>query len=767
MTITATSLPIRGYGYPLVEWDASIDRWNVRSSCSVAGPVGDWGTLRVEIGALWTVDAGVVSRSEDPEHAPTDYTLFRGCSTVVEALDFAEPYGETTGSLRIPALTIFDDLSALSLASVDVYRVLPAWLAAVTGRTKVPYWHGFVQSAEVADGKGNTPGVSLQLLGAMFGEISLRAHQPVMSNTAQDVGTWLGRALDPQAYSRPFSPFHFQFDSATTGIELRHRGSRGQMVVDYCDEVLALAQTGSTAWTISRQYDEDGFPIARCYYLREKSEELAGAIQQHFVFAGGFGVAASLSMDPTEVPNVMYGEGLAASGERWRNAVYPMLTEDAPAYPNRDSGPDYPLVEGDEDSDFTADVITQLQGQLRAGGWPDVQITGMFDPDTTTALEALQDAAGVTVTGTITNDAGWDLVWQTDTGTTDLSSGYFRPLHALPATQAYSFASDGSYDGVIGSNDAYDPGLVAIERQVSFGDGIAKSRAIKYAKRLVNQAADALPFVGTVTLTSDPTNEGGDARSRMDVHEGSWLRLNNARGPDGQYVDLYVAGVQVAPEGYAAPVTLTVATKAWDLLDVSTRIERNREARENPAKAFYAQRTRPQRPWREATGWDKESGAGYIRPFAHPGGTWVVKPFVAGGFAGTIQTIRARVKNDPSPWCFAVFANSDVTAAGLNSLIPNPLAEDTDGYGWWLHPDNIDQLEAWQHVETWGAFGNRGGYWPGYEDADLALPVTGKLKDSLGWNFWIDGKDAPFLQGAWWVTDPGTASADLDILISE
>lgn len=43
MTITATSLPIRAYGYPPVEWDATIERFNVLPPDSLVEPVGGWG----------------------------------------------------------------------------------------------------------------------------------------------------------------------------------------------------------------------------------------------------------------------------------------------------------------------------------------------------------------------------------------------------------------------------------------------------------------------------------------------------------------------------------------------------------------------------------------------------------------------------------------------------------------------------------------------------------------------------------------------------
>ncbi len=747
MTITRQSLPIRAYGYPAAVFDELSERWTVRPPDSLVEPVGGWGTLRVEVGAAWLVTAGVVSL----DAAGEDWTVFRGLTTVVNDLRFAEPYGEIDGSLTVPGLTIFDDLSAFTLAAVDIYRVLPAHLALHYGVAEVPYWHGFVSAVEAAHGHGQLAGVTFALQGALFGEINLRAHQPIMVNDAQDVGTWLGRALDPQAYSRPLAPFHFQFDSATTGITLRHRGSRGQSVADYCDGVLALAQEGTHQWTISRAFDVDGFPQARTYYLREKSNELAGAVQQNYAVIGGYGVAMSLSVDGTEVPNVIYGEGLSGEGERWRNAVFPMLTTAAPAYPDH-----YPVESGDVDGDFTKPVVTQLQGQLRAGGWPDVQITGVFDAATVTALSALQEDQGVSVTGKVANDAGWDLVWSTGTGTTDLASGWFKPLSVVSAVDPYLYAADGD---VTGSNPAFDEYALRVERAVSFGDGIDKARARKYAKRLTAQAS-APPLMGSVSLTSDPTDEAGSARGRFDVREGSWLRVGNAAG---SHVDVYVAGVQVSPEQSAAPVALTVASKPWDLLDLTTRIESRREARDDPARSFYAQRSRPNRPWRDASGWDAESGAGLIRPFSHPGGEWVKVRMVAGGYAGTIQAIDVKAVA-ATELCFAFFAY-EPNLSTFAGMIADPLAEEPDGYGWWLHPDNEDQLEAWGLIEAWGDYGEPGGYSPGSKSAGHS--VTGRVRDSLGWNFVTRGAASPFVWGVYWAVDACTISGQARILVSE
>jgi hypothetical protein len=63
-------------------------------------------------------------------------------------------------------------------------------------------------------------------------------------------------------------------------------------------------------------------------------------------------------------------------------------------------------------------------------------------------------------------------------------------------------------------------------------------------------------------------DENGDGRSRLDIREGGWVRVNNLDG--GTYRDFYVAGVTVQDEGNV--VTLTVSDVAFDLLDLGDNL---------------------------------------------------------------------------------------------------------------------------------------------------------------------------------------------------
>lgn len=736
---------------------------------------GEWGSLRIEVGATWDCYGTAWAAAGSVAVKMTDgvdVTTISGVPTLIDSLSWAEPYGETTGLVTVPRLTPWDNPGAVAIepgVNVDIWRVLPANLAQAAGTAELPYWHGHIESVEMADGHGIATGLSLNLAGALYGECRVRAHQPFFLDQAQDANTWISRAIRPLSYARALPPFErFSFIGAETGIELRCRGSRGQSVIDYLDEVLALAKDDDNGtWTISRAFTTYGtlgaYPRARCYTLRQKDADYSGTVQTNSVTAGGYGVAYSLSIDVTEFPTAIYGEGVhpvdssELSGSRWRNAVYPALTGTPLPYPERVVGTTYPLTTGDTDADFTEPVITQLQAQLRAGGWPDVRITGTFDADTVTALNALYDyAPGHAETGEVADDDDWDLVFGTGTGTTD-GVGFFLPL--VDVNAYYEYAADGD---VVAVSNFYNNLQLRVDEVISYGDGVSKSRARKNARVVVRSATD---WVGSITLTSDPIDENQTARSRLDIREGGRIALTGANGND-----FYVAGVTVQPEAEGLPVQLTVSTSADDLLALSTRIERNRAAKSDPARSFYSQRLASVRPFRSAVGWDAESGAGLIRSFSAAGSAWEVQRIVGAQY-GQVGSLRIDV-DPPSPYCFAVFGGS-VAGTALDTLIPNPLAAlgtADPSTSWWDHPDNVVQLAEWGFVEAWGSEGEAAGFYPGAQSngtASAAGTATGRLEDAGSWSF--ASLDPPWLWVAAWVDTAGTAtvSGQMRIIIEE
>lgn len=704
---------------------------------------GVFGTFRVIVGATWDTQVG-----DDPDAPPAldveaedydpgvDITAVSGVRSLIRSMTWGEPYGEIDATVELPRVREYDAPEwLLEGANIDIYWVVPDDQAValeldehpVYGGYLLPHWHGFVAAIPVASGPGKGIGTTLRCLGALFGEISHRDHQPVFKSAARDVGQILQMSLYPRDYARPFNDFRFRFTAVETGIEVRRRGSRGQKIVNYVDEVLGMAQDDDGQWTVSRKYDANGFPIARWYYLRRKGGSWADAIQATTFTVGGYGIDTSGVRDLTTTANVINGEGVnplvdGKGGDRYRNAKYPADFPAQPAYPDRSVGSTYPVTMGDNDGDFTATVISQLQYALRLGSFPDVEITGEFDVDTATALIELQTDAGVTVTGEVGSDAEWDLIFETVVDSADLDA-YFRPFSEVLEAAQYLTAPNGA---VLGPNPDYDRRL-RIERMISFGEGIKFKDARVFARRLAQQSLGGVPFVGDIKLTSDP-----EQMSRYLVHEGGWTRASGLRG---NLADLYVAAVQQEPESPGAPVTITGAERAWDLLDLQTRRGRDYEAQQSPGASFKSLRDSPGDPFANALGWDKESGAGLIPPFHHPGGEWVVVKMRAAQ-QGLIQAMRVRTRNDPCDHAIVIFGKA-VAASEVAAIAPDPFAE-VEHYGSPFNdPANEDALQALGIAGMWGQEGSPGGRSPGH---GIDAPITGDSIDEMNWPFvsWND-----------------------------
>lgn len=758
-----SDLRIASLGYPLAEQDRH-ENWYQPPPDSNAE--GVFGSLRVEIGATWdTWDSAFVSAGSVAVKtvAGTDITTVNDVPTAVTDLQWIDGGGEVTGLLELPELAPFDAPAWLiGGTNVDIWRVLPADEAAAAGVPEVPHWHGHVQSIQLEDGDDVKVAVRLHIQGALYGETLVRAHQPLLLDTASDVGTWAGRALDYALYSRPFSPFtRFSFESATTGITTRYRGSRGQMTWDYITELIAVAQDGTGQWTIRRAFQTLGgrdYPRARHYYLTQVSDELATAVQQNTVFAGGYGVSFSLSQDVTESANVILGEGVHPvddsdlSGGRWRNKVTPSQSAAMPSYPSRVSGSTYPIVLGDTNGDFTTDVISQLTGALRAASAPSVTIGTVLTAVGTAAIASLKTDTGYANTnGNIGGTAEW--AWLFGAGHlysgADLASGWFKPLAFDDTVALYDYTPAGDIQAV---NDAFDPNRLRVERVISYGDGIAKADARSNARAIVRREAEA-PWIGTVTLILDPTDENGAARSRLNIREGGWLRVNNLNG--GTYRDFHISGVQVAYQSPGAPVTLTVSTVPFSFLDLSTRLQRVREAKTNRAKSFFSQMVKTVDAFKSANGWDTEGGAGVIPPMTLGSATWTVGTVIAAQY-GSIGALQMEL-DPPQPFALAVFGGTP-TAFDIGAIVAAPLGSVTGGYAsWWQHPDNLQPLANLGYVESWGRYGEAAGYTPGAESAGTAVAagsVTGIVDDALGWQF--ASLDAGYLRLAVWAPYGGT-----------
>lgn len=747
LTITRTSPQ---YAAPVIV-DGRPQAW-VQSAPPIRE---DWGTLRIEIGAVWAYD---------PDHAPgdptmlkvtpgVDYTDYRGARTLIEALSWADPFGEEDGQINLPAVTpwdvIFpgDDWGGIIKpgVNIDIWRVLPPWLAAVHATNhptgEVGYWHGVILDPGVTDGPTTADGATYQLAGAMVAEMSTRAHQPQVLDEARDIGSVLAAAVDTRdSYSRPSQGWRFDFETTETSIEVRMRGSSGQMVIDFVRDVLAVARDAGHTWTIRRAYDTDGFVRPRQYVLADTSTP----IETSTIRGGMPGFEFSPRADVTADANAIFGEGQRSDGGRWRGMVYPLLWDtDPPTYPG-------PLGLTD-----TGDDVVALQSRLRASGWPDVSPTGTFDADTVTGLNALYKSAGHAQTGEIQSEDDWNLAWSAGTGTTDLSSAYRRPLAVDPRVERWEYAADGTILGQRTVEDGRDLSILRVEVPLSYGDRITRGRATKNAQRLINDFADGPLITATATLTTDPLE-----LSRHDLRECGALYVDytpSGSSAGAQALTMRIQRREVRFEDEETPVSMTLASRPYPALDVKARHERDRLAASNPGRSFYSEHNRSSQRWRDVLGWDCESGAGLLKGGSCTGGEWTVFRIV-GAQRGTVAALKASTSVN-TRYAMALFGR-EIDAAGVEALVELPLTEAPTDSGWWAEVTESALTDAaW--IDAWGQYTQACGYWP-YQGSDDPTPAeTGETRDFGSFQF--ESLTPPWLWLAVWAES--TTDIDVTMLV--
>jgi hypothetical protein len=698
-----------------------VDGLPVRPWLPIATITEDWGTYRIEIGAVWEVTDGVASITTPG----TDVTFVRGARTKVVSYALEEPYGCGPAAFFFPLITGYDFPATFPWlvedANVDLYRVAP------DGLTESFVWCGILTPPSFPESVDSPGGVFLHADGDLQGEAAARMCQPQMLGDERDIGSVIARSLDPLSYSRPLPPLRVSFAADTTEITTRKRGSRNQSMLDHIDELLALAQDGNGQWTISRGYGEDDRPQGHTYYMRRK-----GPIQTNTVTYGGRGVTVDLVPGARRITTI-YGEGIdPRDSSHWKNARYPNLNpRPAPAYPTRVTGTG-PIALGDTDADFgPADSITRLTAVMRADGWPDVEVSSVVTADTVTAfIAASEDLLGVFQN--CCDETLWDALWAVEgVGTpTALSSGYYAPLASDPRTEKWLYYADGS---IRGANDtgptAYDPAILRSEAMINFGEACQKSRGRNNSRHQLARE-DLGNLVGTVTLKGVSPEE----RDIRDVKEGSRLVVRHWRGSAG--VTLHVASVVIDPEAETA--TLKVSQAMYDHLALSQVIARSREAKNDPARSLWA-RNRSSKQTLDGVGWDKESGAGLIPHISLDPGWSVLK--MVGAQVGTLATMTAHV-TPASEFTMALFGKP-ITAAEIAAIVPDPLADPGDYVSLWDDPAIQDALDAAKFIEHWGSKEEPCGYAPGSKSGGTGNPITGKMADKQP--LAIASLDPPFL----------------------
>lgn len=655
-------------------------------------------TITGEVGSLQVVVDGV------------DRTYFRNIPILVGDWDKQQPFGDASGSLRLPQVSIFERAGVGALAWLHPGANVNINVVPTTGPVR-PRFEGLIPSFDAIE-QANDGELTVSLLGALF-QADLATHKPPFHLDPADMGTRVAATLNG-VVSR-----HYQAcATVTTGIPTRKRGSMTQTPIDFAQELLGVMTTadGLNQWTVDKLAGRQ--PILR---LKDRTT-------QHWtVSAGAQGVVLNLTNDHSSAWNVIYGEGIAPDSCVWRNAKWPNLRADtAPAYPYAAAGTTMSI--GSTDSGTSSgNGVSTWQREMNQNGYP-LPVDGYFGPEDAYQCRRLQKAAGILVDG-IVGPQTWAATFEVGSNVGDLNGAYIAPLAIRTQVEPSLYNAQGA---TIGANPAYDPTVVRVERYVNYGDGVDKRTGMAQAMSELARAADP-GWLGTITLTTDP-EEG----SRFDIDDGQNIYLRYFQGA-GQL--FHIAGVRADHD--AGTVTLTVDTQARDLLAVTAIHQRDKEAL---TPAFDRLGNRSSSQSRDVAGWDCESGAGIDPRHALFGGLWTVLRIPAGR-AGTIARTWFTTTSPASRFAVGIFSKR-ITANDLAAIVGNPLAATKS----WT--TQYDALQAFGWLIAWGDAGQAAGYFPGLgSDAD---PVTGRLVDDALWNYQSD--HAPWL----WLAEYSTTSCFIE-----
>lgn len=300
-----------------------------------------------------------------------------------------------------------------------------------------------------------------------------------------------------------------------------------------------------------------------------------------------------------------------------------------------------------------------------------------------------------------------------------IDSAFFMPLARLDSVEPFLYNADGS---ILADNPAHNPALVRIEDYDQMGDQLTLREGIHSSRaRLVRDLEPG--WHGSITLDIDP-EEG----SRLDIRAGQNILFKSHRNNDRLY---HIARSSI--DWKSLKVTLTVDTKARDLLTIAGILTRDRDIND-PTKRPKPTRRNSKLVEDRVAIFDCEAGAGVLKPTgAQPAG-WTVQriPFAE---RGTIM--KTFIHTEPAiEFAVAVF-HKEWSASSLHTKMPDgPFSFDDAGKNpWdsWLGDDDP--------IMVWGGVEQPAGYSPELKNPDNE--ITGDLIDTASWYY--ESKTPPWL----------------------
>lgn len=687
------------YSAPVFDPD---DEWS-HPQQEVSRPVGEpdgrvkWGRYQIHIG-------------------DRDRSFFRGVRVQVLSWSRATPFGPRSCLLRFPQITPFEKLG------VDI-----PWLHdhAKLGLHRIKddgtidrgwNWNGIKHSSHLSwtpDGWA----VDVEFKGFLHQAMDAnnRPTRPAGAMHAADIGYRIPHRLN-QIIGRKFK----RIAKVVTGIEQWKKGALTDSVEAFVLQLLALAWTDDgVAWALTDRPNRRW----QAHLVLPDPDTV-----DYTLALGTQGMELELDEDDDELPNVIYGEWVTPDGARTQNLKYPHLRASA--------APDFPLGLG---ASFTPggpeSGFRPFARWLARNGYK-IHSDDTYDARDEDEVIDAQDRMGVTDDGVV-NATTWGTAF--DVGAGNFSDAIYLPIAWDKRVEPYLYTPDGVK---IGRNPDYDPSIPRRERYVNFGENVERSDVKQAARQMVARSKKR-SLVGVITTRSDP-----EECSRRDMREGTTLAVPYLDGTGAGGVKFHVVDVTMNEETGAAQ--LTVDTLWRDAYTVTQIIERNREARHNPARlrrqnaSDLTQDTQPV--------FDRDNGAGDLGTIPVDGGVWRVVPFPASAW-GTF--VRVHAETSPNvEFALSLFAGK-VTSNFCQRNVGDPLASD--------HPykAHAAELKDAGLIIPWGSKEQPLGYSKpnsadGYKTPD-GDPLTGRFEYDSGVKWWSERP--PLLYLAIW------AAADTEITV--
>jgi hypothetical protein len=633
-----------------------------------------------------------------------DYTYWNDAVVQVENMKLIDPllYGGCRITLpginpQFPDPALGDLFERFRFARVKVQRVVDGEVVATDSK-------GFVSRIDTS---GTT--LSLEVGGEAAGALSQMYVPPPVYRRKQDVEHIVADTLrDARVRAKEHD--------GTSGLGLiRRGGSDGLTIVNETIAVWAGALDQAVTWTPNA----DGV-----YRKTQKSSTIVATayIDENLI-------SQELHQDFAEQPTRVYAQGFTAAGEIVTNIKTPGLTQGVI--------PDFyasgPFGLGDTD-DTTNTGVTAVQQQLQIHNFLDFNDTtpGLFDTETERAVEGFQEWAGLPVNG-IVDEETWGELWNLSALGYSLDEARQYPMAQDPRTVKWFRTGNGSK---IAENPDYDPHFIPNDLAIDVGGPFGRSQIRDFAASKLTP--DEGVWTGTLTFRSgliwgnhspgDPLT-ADDVMDRRDLLPNMRIKLPYFAGG----INVYVSGVDHGPD----ETTCLVSTVPATTMETWQAIERRREAKANPGRAWSGHTRASQVRNDVAVQWDTSSG--WIANYVDLNDDAWTEIKIPAGQSGIVQRIRAELSDAAEFACLLTQRPVSVEALNNNPHTSTPLVDPRPDTRPWFEIESVmDWLENRGYLAAWGTEAQPCGYDPSRktdERGATAEPITGLFVETAGFNY--------------------------------